>query len=328
MTTTSAMELDATLEQLPQLGLVYIRQLPQPAALFCELIQNRLNHALLLTDLSSLSGVQQQLAQALGCEATGGAILRAGKSLKQPLVLLVYSDRVELPVLEYLFQLGAVSDTGPSHLPLLVLETSALLPFWQTRAGALLLQRFAVSLTITQPRLNIDMVTAAVIALLLAGASLGYLVGWSDWAQGRPEVEPHSVEVVAEVTAPVLMTDQDQHDVRQAIERWRLAWQQQTWSAYEDCYVSYYLPLGDDLSHEQWVNWRRARLERPDWIKVAVSDLALEPLDHYQVRVTFQQTYAAPGYSDAAIKELFLVRLTEGWKINAERSLKTLTRKP
>ncbi len=320
------MELDATLEQLQQLGLVYLRRLPQPASLFCDVILGRLTHAILLTDLSSLELIQAQLAQQLECEASAAAILRAVKSLKQPRVLVIYSDKVVLPVLEYLFQLSAVSDTGCSHLPLLVLETAVLRPLWQTEAGACLLQRFAVSLTITQPTANTGTVTAAVVALFLAGASLGYLVGWSDWGKGQPEGS-QSLVIVDPNTAkpePVLMTVQDQRQVRQTIEGWRQAWEQQDWGAYESCYVSYYLPLDDDLSHEQWVSWRRARLERPDWIRVNISEIRLMPLDHYQVRVTFRQAYAAPDYRDTAFKELYLVRLAEGWRINAERSLRAL----
>ncbi len=326
MKVTSVMELDATLEQLQQLGLVYLRRPPQPTALFCDVILGRLIHSILLADLSSLELVQAQLAQKLGCEASAAAILRAVKSLKQPHVLVICSDKVTLPVLEYLFQLSAVSDTGCSHLPLLVLETAALRPLWQTEAGACLLQRFAVSLAITQPATNTGMVTAAVIALFLAGASLGYLVGWSDWGKGLPEEAQPSVVVDQDAAEPepVLMTAQDQRQVRQTIEGWRQAWEQQKWEAYENCYVSYYLPLDDDLSHEQWVSWRRARLERPDWISVNISEIRLVPLDHYQVRVTFRQTYAAPDYRDTAFKELYLVRLAEGWRINAERSLRAL----
>lgn len=326
MKVTSAMELDATLEQLQQLGLVYLRRPPQPTALFCDVILARLPHSIVLTDLSSLELTQAQLAQELGCEASAAAILRAAKSLKQPRVLVVCSDKVTLPALEYLFQLSAVSDTGCSHLPLLVLETTVLRPLWQTEAGACLLQRFAVSLTIAPPTVSTGTVTAAVIALFLAGASLGYLVGWSDWGKELPE-RAQPLVVVDQDTAvpePVLMTAQDQRQVRQTIEGWRQAWEQQNWEAYESRYVSYYLPLDDDLSHEQWVSWRRARLERPEWINVSISEVRLIPLDHYQVRVTFRQTYAAPDYSDATFKELYLVRLAEGWRINAERSLRAL----
>lgn len=328
MTAISALELDATLEQLQQSGLVYIQKLPQPAALFCESIQNRLTHSMLLADLSSTNRVKQQLAQLLNCQESADAILQAGTSLKQPLVLLIHCDSVDLSAMEYLLELSVVGDAGCAQVRLLVLETPILKQLWQTRAGSELSQRFRVRPSRSPLVASPDMVNVAVAVLLLAGATLGYMVGWSDWASQRPGADNREVDAsntTEEIVPQVQMTAADKRQVRKAVERWRKAWEQQDWPAYEDCYVSYYLPLGNDLSHEQWVRWRRARLERPVWIEVVITDVKLEPLDHYQMRVTFQQAYAAPGYSDTALKELYLVRLAEGWKINAERSLKTLS---
>jgi len=82
--------------------------------------------------------------------------------------------------------------------------------------------------------------------------------------------------------------------------------------------------MDDDITHEQWAGWRRARIEKPDSIRVKVDELKLYPLDHYQVRVVFRQFYEAPGYQDSAVKELYLVRLGQEWRINAERSLSAM----
>jgi len=339
MTANSAQEIETALARLDQYGFVLIRNLPTADRLFCDAVLGRFNRSVLLTDLSDLIMVQQQLARALGSASSPESILAATRQLSQPLPVVVFADQISVDVLNYLVQLGAVVGDAQTRLPLLLLETPALKRVWQTAEGAVMLRRVALSLSVEVADRGSWQVALAVLVLLAGGSALGYMVGWADWqsntaqaiAQPEPQVQAiESAPVSAatdELTAPpaplplLMLSAADEVTIQQTVEQWRLAWQSQDWERYVGSYVSFYLPMDDNLSHEQWVSWRRARIERPDWIRIQIADLQLHPLDHYQVRVTFQQSYEAPGYRDSALKELYLVRLGNDWRINAERSL-------
>ncbi|MCV6587899.1 MAG: hypothetical protein OIF57_02550 [Marinobacterium sp.] len=340
MAVNTAEQLEAVLARIEQYGLVCIKRLPSQADLFCQALMSRLQQPLLLNDLSSPEQVQQQLAQVLGCAATPLSILSHIKQLQHPLPLVVHSDQVSLAALEYLFQLVAVTDYGYVHTPLLILETPATYNVWLSREGAALHRRFVVTLTIRE-RDNGWQIPVSVVALLLAGATLGYMVGWSDWRHASfPSMTPDTAVLLSDQQAlsgeaagvaaggkpaaeVLVLGEQDFESIRLRVEQWRESWQSRVWDKYLACYIEHYVPLNDDMTHEEWVRWRRARLEKPPWIKVGIKDLRIEPLDHYQARVTFIQRYEAPGYKDRTIKELYMVRMAEGWRINAEGSLRS-----
>lgn len=339
MSDTTAQVIESALDRLDQYGLVLIRDLPSSDRLFCDAVLGRFSHPILLTDLSDLTVVQQQLARALGSASSPESILAATRQLNSAIPVVIFADQISIPVLQYLIQLGAVVDNVRTRLPVLLLETPGLSAIWQTAEGAALKQRVALTLSVEPPARTGWHVSLAVGVLLTGGAFLGYMVGWSKWttspepvaeivetAKVPPEqtrVQPAVDAVPANQKVP-LLSDQDRLNVHASIEQWRLGWQQQNWDNYVRSYIDYYLPLDDDITHEQWAGWRRARIEKPDWIRVKVDELKLYPLDYYQVRAVFRQYYEAPGYQDSAVKELYLVRLGQEWRINAERSLSAM----
>lgn len=341
--TATVNQLESALEKLEQYGQLYIKAIPEPAELFSRALVGRLRNPIILTELDDLLTLQQTLAKEFACASSSDALLSAVKALRTPRMVVVQAQKVSLPALQYLVQLSTVNDAGYHHLPLVVLQTPMLTQVLSSAEGKSLALRFALSFSVDNRNRRGPMFSLAMVALLAAGAGFGYLVGWSDWGRGAvSEVQavPQQSKPLAPVLAEkpdqsestqlsatedprklLLLSDQDRLDIQASIEEWRLGWETQNWQRYAGSYIMNYLPMDDDISHEEWASWRRARIERPDWIRIGVDGLKLFPLDHYQVRITFSQSYEAPDYADRSIKELYLVRLNEGWKINAERSL-------
>ena len=338
---TQVSDLEQILQQLNQYGVVWVRNIPEPAELFRDAVLSRLPDGVLFNDVSSIEAVQSQLSQLFGCDSSADAILAALKQREVSTSLLIHSSHLSFQALEYLFSLNAVTDEKGIRLPLLLLETDELFELLRTGNGKALARRIPLSFSISTAQRSVQpMIIAASVIALAAGVYAG-LQWWPSQSSPLNEgVEPLAVATssVKTLTAgvsqaslstggsnslPLLsLDDQEKVTILQAVERWRGAWQSQDWSLYLASYVDQYLPQGSHRTHDSWASFRRGRLEKPAWIKVTLSELKLEILDPYQARVTFWQAYQAPGYADRSFKELRLVRTANSWRIDSERSIK------
>ena len=108
-------------------------------------------------------------------------------------------------------------------------------------------------------------------------------------------------------------------EVVDALRGWAAAWTEQR----ADDYLAYYAtgfapPDGQDRA--AWEAARRARIARPEWIRVALTLVQVEPTDADSAEVRFVQSYRSERYKDLVKKRMTLVREDGAWKIAAERA--------
>ena len=104
---------------------------------------------------------------------------------------------------------------------------------------------------------------------------------------------------------------------------WLDSWSEQNPAAYFSHYSDQYQPeLGE--SREEWLQARKARLLRPDWIKVKIDSISMQQLAENQVQVKFQQKYRSNFYQDQIWKSLILVNESDDWKILTEKTLRKI----
>jgi len=106
------------------------------------------------------------------------------------------------------------------------------------------------------------------------------------------------------------------------VDGWISAWQQQRFEGYSQYYVVTF-SAKKNMSHEQWLDWRRKRIEKPQWIKLSRSNIKhLGGLDNGELSITFTLSYASPNYKDKTFKKLILKLEGEEFKIMREENLK------
>lgn len=106
------------------------------------------------------------------------------------------------------------------------------------------------------------------------------------------------------------------------LDRWVKSWQQQNFEDYRHFY-------GDNFSgrkgfdHQQWLTWRKKRIEKPAWIKLSYANLiAKKSVSEDEYILTFTLKYSAPNYRDETEKRLIIKRLNSDIKILKEENLK------
>ncbi len=129
---------------------------------------------------------------------------------------------------------------------------------------------------------------------------------------GRPETAPE----------PTAGQTPDEAAVRQAIESWRLAWQEQRFDDYVAAYGPDF-PPGSELGRVQWLECRRDRIVNKRSISVVVGDIEVIERGGGDLLALFPLTYQAelPSgdlFGDQTDKELVFRKLDDGWKIIEE----------
>ena len=107
-------------------------------------------------------------------------------------------------------------------------------------------------------------------------------------------------------------------DVLAAVRGWAAAWSEQRADDYLAYYSAGFVPP-DGLGRAAWEESRRARIARPQWIRVALTLVQVESAGPEAAEVSFVQSYRSERYKDLVRKRVRMV-LEEGtWKIAAER---------
>jgi hypothetical protein len=135
-------------------------------------------------------------------------------------------------------------------------------------------------------------------------------------------VKPVVTAAPAAVAPPQLRTlviSKDQA-IQDTVLAWAQAWSDKDYAAYSSFYAESYQPRAG-RSRVQWEALRRRRLERPQWIKVALSDIRIKPIGTNKAQVTFTQSYASNFFHDVSRKALDVVEINGRWRIAAEHSL-------
>lgn len=115
-------------------------------------------------------------------------------------------------------------------------------------------------------------------------------------------------------------------EIEAFIASWKQAWEEKDLGSYFLCYDANFRSRGMDL----WA-WKehKARLNRKyRSVKIDIMDLKIVQVSDRKVKVSFKQNYRADEYEDYGLKNLFLLRTEQGWKIEREawRPLKGIHR--
>ncbi len=127
--------------------------------------------------------------------------------------------------------------------------------------------------------------------------------------QVPPPTAPQSSATEAADPSPQLL---------EAVQRWAQAWSEQRVDDYLRCYSQGFRPPGE-MSRGDWQALRRTRIARPARIGVRLSAIEVDPVSAERARVSFDQSYRTPSYSDVVRKTLELVREGGAWRILEER---------
>ena len=156
--------------------------------------------------------------------------------------------------------------------------------------------------------------------------------------RAKPEAAPiaaggakgRSVETVAKAATPPPAPDgavpatttsaDSAADVVAALKRWAQAWSNKDASAY----LAFYAPefkIPDGESRARWEAERRARIDKPDKIEVAVLDPNVS-VNRNRAEVSFLQDYRADTFSARVNKTIVFTRKDGNWLIVEERVVK------
>ncbi len=119
------------------------------------------------------------------------------------------------------------------------------------------------------------------------------------------------------MTTQACSGERETSDIEHTIQNWAVAWSQQDVNAYLSHY-SVDFTSGVHQDAETWQNVRRERLTVPGFIQVDIRNLEIDPIGNSRAAVSFVQTYRSDRYSSESVKDLAMVRLENGWKIERE----------
>ncbi|MDZ7735542.1 MAG: tetratricopeptide repeat protein [Gammaproteobacteria bacterium] len=111
----------------------------------------------------------------------------------------------------------------------------------------------------------------------------------------------------------------DTGDVVQAVRDWAAAWSNQDVEAYLGFYADGFLPPAG-MSRGDWAEQRRERLSAPEFIRVDIDNVRVNPLGPGVVQVRFRQDYESDTYGDSVIKTLLMKHDGDRWLIAEEHS--------
>ncbi len=107
--------------------------------------------------------------------------------------------------------------------------------------------------------------------------------------------------------------------VRDALAAWSYAWASRDANAYLNAYAPTYQP-SREVSHEAWLDKRRARLNGESKITLDIGEVKLDMRDATHASTSFHQSYRGATYSDSVDKTLLWENVGGRWVIVAEKS--------
>lgn len=117
-----------------------------------------------------------------------------------------------------------------------------------------------------------------------------------------------------------LLSEANVQQIHDLISQWSKSWSDQDVERYISFYTEQYQP-NSKVSNKQWRWGRNQRLNKPEYIKVAISDISLAAMPDGRIRTVFLQNYESNTFSDSVYKTLIFVLHNGEWKIAVESSL-------
>ena len=104
---------------------------------------------------------------------------------------------------------------------------------------------------------------------------------------------------------------------------WAVAWELKDLPAYFDYYAANYDPQDTAENIQEWKASRSYYINRPENIRIKLSDFDFQHLDNTSATVSFNQYYETPDYRDNTHKMMDLVKEDGRWLILREYSVTT-----
>jgi len=113
--------------------------------------------------------------------------------------------------------------------------------------------------------------------------------------------------------------------IKEQLLDWARAWSQGDFDHYMQSYSDSFVPGDKRQVFSEWKKIRRAKLKRAVSVQVTFDELRIfvEGSTSYAL-VEFVQQYTSPAYSDKVLKQLYMQKGQNNWKILSERVIKTL----
>lgn len=135
-------------------------------------------------------------------------------------------------------------------------------------------------------------------------------------AKNNVEAKPVGEIKRVSMTTPKIQNTQS---VEKVLQAWSSAWSAQAVDMYLSFYHNQYRPA-NGMSRKGWVQSRRYRLKKPQWIKIGLSDFKIKKQTSTQAVVNFKQLYQSNSFSDVSNKQVVLINTDHGWRIFREKS--------
>ena len=132
-----------------------------------------------------------------------------------------------------------------------------------------------------------------------------------------PKVKPVSKIKQVSITASKIKNTQS--SIEKVLQAWSSAWSAQAVDMYLSFYHNQYRP-SNGMSRKGWVQSRRYRLKKPQWIKIGLSDFKIKKQTGTQAVVNFKQLYQSNSFRDVSSKQVVLLNTDDGWRIFREKS--------
>ena len=134
-------------------------------------------------------------------------------------------------------------------------------------------------------------------------------------------------KVCAEVSADVsadISNGEVSNRIEQQLLGWSRAWSQGDFDFYIKSYSEQFIPSDDRKNFAEWKNIRRGRLVYAKGVNVSFDRLRVfvEPQGDF-VLAEFIQNYESASYSDKVLKQMYMQKEQNSWRILSERTIKT-----
>ncbi|MDQ8021773.1 MAG: tetratricopeptide repeat protein [Moraxellaceae bacterium] len=136
-------------------------------------------------------------------------------------------------------------------------------------------------------------------------------------AAPAPATRPIAAPTPAPAEKPAPATADSEDEARKMVLAWAEAWARKDVKDYLAFYARDFAVPGK-ASRADWEKERRARIDKPGTIKVALSNIRIK-VNGEQATAQFRQAYTAPGLNANSNKTLELVRRNGRWQIQQER---------
>jgi len=126
-----------------------------------------------------------------------------------------------------------------------------------------------------------------------------------------PEFSPEEAFLYQPETQEILA-------VKERLDQWRAAWENQDIQSYLHFYHSKEFVPKEGLRYSVWEESRHRSLKRPKFIKIAFDDVQIVQLDKNLVRARFLQKYESNSFNDNVYKVVLWQLDGNQWKIVQE----------